>query len=180
MPAVVPVAELPEGASQKLPQPAIPPSAIIKTAALNIDCQLRLRAGIPRKIRSASSAPAPVPPNISPRLFPRRSGSSSWPLVAAVVLIAMVVLWLVVVELNVTVVLAMEHPGRSTAFEGLDVVSEQAKVTMPAYPPVALTARVEAAELPGATAAGVVAFNVNVPEEVLPVTVTDAVPVAEA
>jgi hypothetical protein len=52
--------------------------------------------------------------------------------VAAVEVTVRVSVVLVVVALNVTVVLEAEQVGRSTAFEGLDEVSAQARVTVPA------------------------------------------------
>lgn len=87
---------------------------------------------------------------------------------------------LVVVEFNVTVVFEREQLGGFFAFEELEEVREQASVTVPAYPSVELTVSVEEADVPAETEAGVVADSENVEEEAAAVTVTVAVPVAEA
>jgi hypothetical protein len=76
--------------------------------------------------------------------------------------------------LNVTVELLAAQVGKVVAPVG-DVVSEQASVTVPAYPPLPVTVTVEVAGDPEVTAAGVDAESVN--ELVVTVTATE-VPVA--
>jgi hypothetical protein len=102
--------------------------------------------------------------------------------VAAVEVMVAVTVPLVELELNATVDGESAQLGTSTAPEG-DVVSAQVSEAVPTYPPVAVTVTVEVADVPGATAAGLVADKVKVPvpaDEDVAATVTVAVPVAAA
>jgi hypothetical protein len=94
------------------------------------------------------------------------------------VLTVIVELAVEVVELSVTEGPAV-HLGKLTAPAG-EEVSAQVKATVPAYPPVPDTVRVDDAVEPAAIFPGLVAVIVNAGGPVLPVTVTAAVPVAEA
>ena len=161
-----------------MPQLVSPPSAAIIAKMPSIVRQLRRREGTPRKRTNASSAPPLAP--IHPRRLPCGRGRTNWLVVAAVVASVIVAVVLVVVEVNVTVVFEREQLGGFFAFEELEEVREQASVTVPAYPSVELTVSVEEADVPAETEAGVVADSENVEEEAAAVTVTVAVPVAEA
>ena len=130
MPAVVPEAEeFPPGASQKSPHPAKLPNTAITASALSIERQPRRRAGIPRKTRRASTAP-PVP--IHPLPLRRGPGCTIWLLVAAVEAIVAVTVPLVVLELNATVEGERVQLGASVTVDGLEDVSEQLRVAVPA------------------------------------------------
>ena len=142
-------------------------SATISARTPTIDSHLRRRAGIPRKTRKARTEPPPA----HARPKPLASGRAM-ALVAAVEETVTVAVPLVVLPPRVIVELPPEQVGRSVAPAG-DAVSAHDSVTVPEYPVAVVTVIVEVEGDPGATAAGVVAANVNTDA----VTVTEAVPV---
>jgi hypothetical protein len=101
----------------------------MSATAPSIDRQMRRRAGIPSRIRSARTAPPPAPPHPLP--LPGLGVVNALLLLGAVVDTVTVAVPLVVVVLSVTVELPPEQVGGSVAPEG-DWVSAQVSVTVPA------------------------------------------------